>query len=184
MGSLLIHGLIFVFFGKTFIQRAQYSVQPSVQTVEVSMQEVKDLSLSKYTILSTSKSSFQVQGIPKKVFNLVKGSMQSVVARKEKYVGHSTSGVKTKANPDYFQNPSPEYPDLAKQMHQEGMVILSVDVNKDGDPVSVVIIERSGFRLLDQAAIKAVKHWKFQPGQVGGIPVESAVTIPIRFRLE
>ena len=69
-------------------------------------------------------------------------------------------------------------------MHQEGIVMLSVDVNKEGDPVSVEVIQSSGFRLLDQAALKAVRHWKFQPGSIGNIPVESTVTVPIRFRLE
>ena len=39
--SLLIHGLIFIFPGTTFIQHAQYSVQPSAQMVEVSIEEIK-----------------------------------------------------------------------------------------------------------------------------------------------
>ena len=87
-------------------------------------------------------------------------------------------------NPDYFQNPPPEYPELAKQMRQEGRVMLSVTVDRQGLPIKVEIAQSSGFRLLDQAALKAVSHWKFQPGRIGDFPVESQVTVPVRFRLE
>jgi protein TonB len=96
----------------------------------------------------------------------------------------SNSGVKVKANPDYFQNPPPEYPELAKQMRQEGFVLLAADVDREGMPIKVEILKSSGFHLLDQAALKAVRHWKFQPGRIGSIPIESTVTVPIRFRLE
>ena len=48
----------------------------------------------------------------------------------------------------------------------------------------VEIKKSSGFRLLDQAAIKAVRHWKFQPGRIGDLPVESKVEIPIKFSLQ
>jgi protein TonB len=62
--------------------------------------------------------------------------------------------------------------------------MLGVDVDGAGDPVKVEIIQGSGYSLLDQAALKAVRHWKFQPGSIGNIPVDSTVTVPIRFRLE
>ena len=62
--------------------------------------------------------------------------------------------------------------------------MLTVDVDREGTPVQVEIKESSGFRLLDQAALKAVRHWKFQPGRIGVFPVESEVRVPVRFRLE
>jgi len=180
--SLLIHGLLFIFSGTTFIQHAQYSVQPSVQTVEVSIEEMKDPSVVSPTdfyishprmLLSGVQS--RVSGFPTKTFGNDTGLKKSA---------HSKSGVKAKVNPDYFQNPSPEYPELARQMRQEGLVMLTVDVGREGIPIKVEIKQSSGYRLLDQAAVKAVSHWKFQPGSIGNIPVESTVTVPIRFRLE
>jgi periplasmic protein TonB len=164
IGSLMIHGLLFVFSGTTFIQQAQYSVQPSVQTVEVSIEETK------YSRDVLQKGDKVIKITPK--INIAKKASRSI------------SGVKVKANPDYFQNSPPEYPELAKQMRQEGLVMLAADVDREGMPVKVEIIQSSGHRLLDQAALKAVSHWKFQPGRVGDIPVESSVTVPIRFRLE
>jgi len=163
--SLFIHALIFIFSGKSFIPRAQFSVQPSEasQTVEVSIKEIKDSSL---VPLDSSAPAAHQNDI------------------RLKQSAHSKSGVMVKANPDYYQNPSPKYPELAKQMHQEGLVMLAVDVDREGVPIKVEIKQSSGFRLLDQAAVQAVSHWKFQPGSVGNIPVESTVIIPIRFRLE
>jgi len=161
MLSFLMHGFIFLFSGKTFIQHAQFSVQASSQTVEVSVEEKID-------------------------FNR-KIATQAEVARNDKefrMIAHFKAGIKVKANPNYYQNPPPEYPDLARQMRQEGLVLLLVEVNKEGDPVSERIIQSSGFSLLDQAALKVVRHWKFQPGNIDNMPIETTVTIPIRFRLE
>ncbi len=172
IASVMIHGLLFTFSGRTFIQHAQYSVQPSAQMVEVSIVSLR----------GTSETSDEV--ISKRTTDSAEIATQPVVARNDKYAAHSKSGVEAKANPDYFQNPSPEYPELAKQMRQEGLVMLAVDVDKQGFPIKVEIKQSSGYRLLDQAALKAVSHWKFQPGRMGDIPVESAVTVPIRFRLE
>jgi TonB family protein len=164
IGSLLIHGLLFIFSGTTFIQHAQYSVQPSVQTVEVSIEEITN----SRDILQNGDESIKA----------------SVKISKVKEATHSISGVKIKANPDYFQNPSPEYPEFARQMRQEGLVMLDVDVDGAGKPIKVEIIQSSGYRLLDQAALKAVSHWRFRAGSIGNISVESTVTVPIRFRLE
>ena len=154
--SLLIHSILFIFSGRTFIQQAQYSVQPSAQMIEVSVEQMKSGDLS--SVVSLSKDT------------------QQVVSK--------DFGVKVQVNPDYFQNPPPEYPELAKQMRQEGLVLLTVDVDRKGVPITVEIKQSSGYHLLDQAAIKAVSHWKFHPGSMGDIAVDSMVIVPVRFRLE
>jgi TonB family protein len=162
--SLMIHGLIFALSGRTFIQHAQFSVRPSARMVEVSIEEEND------TVAAAKNIITQAVVEHKKISS--KPALQSI------------SGVKVKANPDYFQNPPPEYPELAKQMRQEGLVMLAVDVDREGCPIKVDILKSSGFHLLDQAALKAVGHWKFQPGRIGSIPIESTATVPIRFQLE
>lgn len=97
---------------------------------------------------------------------------------------HSQETISTKSKPGYFQNRPPKYPPLAKQMHQEGLVLLMVEVDRKGMAVKVEVKQSSGYQLLDQAALDAVRRWRFQPERIGDIPFESKVTIPIRFRLE
>jgi len=166
-------------------------VQPSAQMVEVSIEEIKQpagtssdavvsLQGGLSVLRSPTKRSFKkIASSPSAPRNDTNRAMSKGVRLKP-----FDTGVRVKANPDYFQNPAPGYPELARQMRQEGIVMLSVDVDKEGDPVSVEIIQSSGFRMLDQAALKAVRHWKFQPGSLGGVPVDSTVTVPIRFKLE
>jgi protein TonB len=47
----------------------------------------------------------------------------------------------------------------------------------------VQIESSSGWPILDEAALRAVKNWRFHPARVGGIPIPSTVTVPIRFEL-
>jgi len=170
--SLMFHALIFVFSGtRTFIPKAQFSVQTSMQMVEVSI--VSENPISVVSLRGAQRAT-------KQSFN----SKKIATPRQGGARNDTGSGVRAKANPNYFQNPAPEYPTLAKQMRQEGLVLLSVDVDRDGLPIKVEIIKSSGFHMLDQAAIMAVSHWRFQPGRTGNLPIESVVTIPIRFTLE
>lgn len=96
----------------------------------------------------------------------------------------SLGTIGTKSKPGYFRNQPPEYPQLARQMRQEGLVILRVEIDQKGIPVQVEVEQSSGYPLLDQAALKAVKRWRFQPERIGDSPVKSVVAIPVRFRLE
>ncbi|MBE7446342.1 MAG: energy transducer TonB [Planctomycetia bacterium] len=69
-------------------------------------------------------------------------------------------------------------------MRQEGLVMLTVVIDRKGMPVKVEVEQSSGYQLLDKAALEAVRRWRFQPERIGNIPTESRVTIPVRFRLE
>lgn len=79
----------------------------------------------------------------------------------------------------------PEYPEFAKRMKIQGTVVLDVDVYKDGS-VGNIKVKKSilaGSGGLDEAAVNAVKKWKFQPGKSGGKAVDTTVTIPLEFTL-
>lgn len=79
----------------------------------------------------------------------------------------------------------PEYPEHIKRMQIQGTVILEVDIFKDGTPGNIKI-KRSvlaGPGGLDEAAVNAVRRWRFQPGKSGGKPVDTTVIIPIEFIL-
>jgi protein TonB len=92
--------------------------------------------------------------------------------------------VTTSARPRYKHNPEPPYPALALRRRQEGVVLLMVRVDAAGRPESVAVRTRSGFRVLDEAAVEAVRAWEFEPGRRDGEPVASQVEVPIEFQLE
>jgi protein TonB len=87
-------------------------------------------------------------------------------------------------NAAYLSNPPPPYPAVARRRGQEGVVLLSVLVSEAGLPKEVNLARSSGTQVLDEAALEAVKGWKFVPARQGERPVAAWVEVPIRFRLE
>jgi periplasmic protein TonB len=84
----------------------------------------------------------------------------------------------------YRDNPTPEYPSLAKRLKQQGTAVLRVWVNALGSPEQVKLRETSGSRILDQAALEAVRQWRFAPARRGANPVSSWVEVPVSFRFK
>ncbi len=80
-------------------------------------------------------------------------------------------------------NPLPRYPYLARWRGQEGRVLLRVLVSAAGEAKAVSIRQSSGYRLLDEAALKAIGAWRFFPARKAGIPAADAVDVPVSFRL-
>lgn len=81
-------------------------------------------------------------------------------------------------------NPKPAYPELARKRGQEGLVRLLAHVDEQGKPTEISVAESSGFSLLDEAAVKAVRRWRFKPALRAGTPVRGTVLIPIEFVLK
>lgn len=101
-------------------------------------------------------------------------------------VPQAAAEISTQARFDanYLQNPAPIYPPLSRRMQEEGKVILRVSVTPQGLAESVEVKTSSGSERLDQAALRAVKQWKFVPARRGDIAVQSWVQVPVQFKLE
>lgn len=78
----------------------------------------------------------------------------------------------------------PEYPKRSLKLRQEGTVLLRVLVSKDGKQETLTVHRPSKYVLLNQAAVKAVKKWKFEPTRRGGRAIKSWVEIPIEFAIQ
>lgn len=87
------------------------------------------------------------------------------------------------ATPDYDRNPPPEYPRRARQLGFEGTVLLRVWVNPSGGVDRAEIAASSGYAVLDDSALSAVKGWRFKAARQGGQPVAALVQVPVRFAL-
>lgn len=80
-------------------------------------------------------------------------------------------------------NPMPVYPDVARRRGRQGRVVLRVEVRPDGAAGAVSIDRSSGDVRLDEAALAAVRQWRFRPALRNGVPVVARVRVPVRFRL-
>ncbi|VWC23385.1 cell envelope biogenesis protein TonB [Burkholderia lata] len=83
----------------------------------------------------------------------------------------------------YLRNPAPDYPAFAQDQGWEGRVVLRVHVLANGSPDSVEVRTSSGRRMLDTAAVAAVKRWTFVPAKRGDEAVDGWVNVPIDFKL-
>ena len=88
--------------------------------------------------------------------------------------------------PTAIRQTRPIFPDIAKQNNVEGTVIVEAWVKVDGTVGNVRIIKsvQSIPGGLDDAAIKAVWQWTFEPAKSGGRPVACWVKIPLNLKLE
>ncbi len=80
---------------------------------------------------------------------------------------------------------SPPYPRSAREKGLEGLVRIEADVETDGTVCEVRIVQSSRVDAFDEAAVKAVRGWRFSPATEDGAAVRSTLKLPaIRFRLE
>jgi protein TonB len=91
--------------------------------------------------------------------------------------------VSRKAQPDYAYNPAPDYPMLLRENNISGVVHMQVLVHTDGSPREINIHKSSGYRLMDEAALRAVRRWRFIPAMENGRISAGWVEFPIRFSL-
>jgi periplasmic protein TonB len=75
----------------------------------------------------------------------------------------------------------PKYPRLAQLTHVSGSVILEATVDEEGNVVGIKVL--SGHVLLNDAAVEAVKQWKYSPTVLNGEPIKVQAAITINFNL-
>lgn len=83
---------------------------------------------------------------------------------------------------EYLRNPSPEYPERSRENGEQGSVLLRVSVSAAGRASEVTVAVSSGYPRLDRAAKAAVESWRFVPAKRNGQPVDSVLTVPVRFQ--
>ncbi len=87
--------------------------------------------------------------------------------------------------PQPIYNPRPKYTVFARRSGIEGRVVLNVEVFADGTVGAVEVVQSlmPGPGGLDEAAVRAIRQWEFEPAKSGGKPVSVWITFPIEFRL-
>ncbi len=81
-------------------------------------------------------------------------------------------------------NQKPIYPNMSKRLGEQGTVVLRVLVKADGNAGEVEVKSSSSYPRLDQAAIDAVKTWRFNPAKIDGKATDEWYQVPIPFKLQ
>ncbi len=73
------------------------------------------------------------------------------------------------------------YPPMALANHVQGAVVLQLKIGKDGRVIQATRIK--GDPLLGQAAIEAVRSWRYKPAMRDGVPMESETEVTVNFQI-
>lgn len=76
---------------------------------------------------------------------------------------------------------APVYPEIALRTRREGVVILEATIDARGTVQSASVLR--SVPLLDQAAIDAVRQWRFEPALLNEQPISVIMTVTVRFAL-
>jgi protein TonB len=93
-------------------------------------------------------------------------------------------GTTDKTPPRLLDNRPPTYPLQAVLDRFQGTVTLRVHITSEGHVAKLEILLSSGHAILDAAAVRAVRAWRFAPARRGGRPVAATVHLPVRFVLD
>lgn len=79
--------------------------------------------------------------------------------------------------------PSPRYPEASRHLGEEGVVLVRVKVRADGQVAGVALAEPCPHGRLNQAALDAARRARYAPARSADGPIESAILVPFRFKL-
>ena len=83
--------------------------------------------------------------------------------------------------PRKIKDAKPVYPQIAQQAKIQGIVIIEAIIGKDGSVKEARVLRP--VPMLDQAALDAVRKWKYSPTLLNGQPVEVVMTVTVTFTL-
>jgi protein TonB len=92
-------------------------------------------------------------------------------------------GVTRTARPQGGYQVRPAYPSTPRRLGIQGTTMLRVHVLADGHIGDVRVEHSAGHPHLDQAAMEAVRRWRFEPARRGADAVAVWVLLPVEFRL-
>jgi TonB family protein len=95
----------------------------------------------------------------------------------------SSEGVIEFTPPRLVESTPPRYPYVGRlaRRHEEGVVVLRVDLDAHGSLLSAAVEQSDLPRRFNNQALAAVKHWRFEAALKNGVPVTSTALVPVVF---
>jgi protein TonB len=180
--------LLLLFFSLGLQQDAGLSgQQKAADAVLMLMQHEEQESSATEVLLSEATVSIpipKVAPIKKATQTIQASSKPPVVNEKRTTSGPDVLSQQEYAQPTHILNPRPDYPITLRQRGIEGTVWLRVRVDRSGLPEQIILFKTSGYRLFDEAALRAVARWRFRPARSNGQYLASWVEFPVHFILQ
>jgi TonB family protein len=85
--------------------------------------------------------------------------------------------------PEKISAPQPQYSEIARKARIQGVVIVQAIIDKQGNVTNVKVLK--GLPMgLEEAAVDAIKQWKFKPAMLNGRPVTVYYNLTVNFKLQ
>ena len=84
--------------------------------------------------------------------------------------------------PVRLRDVAPVYPEIARTARVQGVVIVEAVISTTGNVIEARVLR--SVPLLDQAALDAVRQWKYTPSLLNGVPVPVVMTVTVTFTLK
>ncbi|MFZ0743422.1 MAG: energy transducer TonB [Terracidiphilus sp.] len=120
----------------------------------------------------------QGPGVPNGAADIFRGRRPATVVSAAKGPARVSSGVMSGL---LIDKTLPVYPPIAKAAGMQGTVVLQATISKSGTIENLRVI--SGPEMLQQAALDAVKTWRYRPYLLNGQPVEVETTVNVVFTM-
>jgi TonB family protein len=77
----------------------------------------------------------------------------------------------------------PGYPGPARRSRETGVAVLEAVIGADGGVSDVMVLKSTREPILDEAAVRAVSQWEYDPATKAGKPVSVYLTVTVNFQL-
>lgn len=84
--------------------------------------------------------------------------------------------------PEKLYAPQPRFPEIERRIGRGGLVVVRAVIERDGS-VGEVTVLRGASPALDEAAVEAVRTWRFRPATLKNKPVTVYYQLTVRFRV-
>jgi len=85
--------------------------------------------------------------------------------------------------PEILFRSEPRYPEVARRLHKQGVVVIEAEIGRDGMVRSARAVSALGFGFED-SALAALRTWRFTPATLNGQPLPVIYRLSVTFKLQ